>query len=154
MTVDGHFWALEGQRKNCNILRHITNYCTGRAMSVRKRKWTTRSGEVKEVWIVDYTADGKRHIQTFKKKKDADATPSKRASIFGPVRIRRYPSRSPWRRRPRTGSRRSDWTAAKRRRWRRTVSTQPTSPSASAISSSRVSPHRASTTSATICWHL
>jgi integrase len=42
-------------------------------MSVRKRKWTTRSGEVKEVWIVDYAADGKRHIQTFKKKKDADA---------------------------------------------------------------------------------
>jgi len=73
MPVDGHFWALEGQRKNCNILRHITNYCTGRAMSVRKRKWTTGSGEVKEAWIVDYTADGKRHIETFKKKKDADA---------------------------------------------------------------------------------
>jgi integrase len=42
-------------------------------LSVRKRKWTTRSGEVKEVWIVDYTADGKRHIKTFKKKRDADA---------------------------------------------------------------------------------
>jgi integrase len=42
-------------------------------LSVRKRKWTTRSGEAKEAWIVDYTADGERHIETFKKKKDADA---------------------------------------------------------------------------------
>ena len=41
-------------------------------MSVRKRKWTTRSGEVKEAWIVDYTQDGERHIETFKRKKDAD----------------------------------------------------------------------------------
>ena len=24
-------------------------------MSVRKRKWTTRLGEVKEAWVVDYT---------------------------------------------------------------------------------------------------
>jgi hypothetical protein len=42
-------------------------------MSVRKRKWTTRSGEVKEAWIVDYMQDGKRHIETFQKKKEADA---------------------------------------------------------------------------------
>jgi len=42
-------------------------------LSVRKRKWTTGGGEVKEAWIVDYTANGKRHIETFKKKKDADA---------------------------------------------------------------------------------
>ena len=42
-------------------------------MSVRKRKWTTRTGEAKEAWIVDYVADGERHIATFKKKKDADA---------------------------------------------------------------------------------
>jgi integrase len=42
-------------------------------LSVRKRKWTTRSGEVKEAWIVDYTLEGERHIETFKKKKDADA---------------------------------------------------------------------------------
>lgn len=42
-------------------------------MSVRKRKWTTRGGEVKEAWIVDYVSDGERHIETFKKKKDADA---------------------------------------------------------------------------------
>jgi len=43
-------------------------------MSVRKRKWKTRSGEVKEAWIVDYfDQDGQRHIETFKRKKDADA---------------------------------------------------------------------------------
>ena len=42
-------------------------------MSVRKRKWTTRSGEAKEAWIVDYLKDGKRHIETFKRKKAADA---------------------------------------------------------------------------------
>jgi integrase len=43
-------------------------------MSVRKRTWTTRRGEAKEAWIVDYTdADGDRHIETFERKKDADA---------------------------------------------------------------------------------
>lgn len=43
-------------------------------MSVRKRTWTTRKGEAKEAWIVDYVdADGDRHIETFKRKKDADA---------------------------------------------------------------------------------
>jgi len=43
-------------------------------MSVRKRKWTTSAGETKEAWIVDYVdADGDRHIETFKKKKQADA---------------------------------------------------------------------------------
>jgi integrase len=43
-------------------------------MSVRKRTWTTRRGEQKEAWIVDYTdQDGDRHIETFERKKDADA---------------------------------------------------------------------------------
>jgi integrase len=43
-------------------------------MSVRKRTWTTRLGEAKEAWIVDYTdADGDRHIETFERKKDAEA---------------------------------------------------------------------------------
>ena len=42
-------------------------------MSVRKRKWTTRRGEAKEAWIVDYAdQQGERHIQTFSRKKDAD----------------------------------------------------------------------------------
>src|ERR1700704_5767662 len=43
-------------------------------MSVRKRSWTTRSGEPREAWIVDYfDQDGDRHIETFERKKDADA---------------------------------------------------------------------------------
>ncbi|MGB9270767.1 MAG: tyrosine-type recombinase/integrase [Pseudolabrys sp.] len=42
-------------------------------MSVRKRTWTTRKGEQKESWIVDYVDQGgARHIQTFERKKDAD----------------------------------------------------------------------------------
>ena len=42
-------------------------------MSVRKRTWTTRKGEQKESWIVDYIDQGgDRHIQTFGRKKDAD----------------------------------------------------------------------------------
>jgi integrase len=43
-------------------------------MSVRKRTWTTTTGEQKEAWIVDYTdQNGQRHIKTFDRKKDADA---------------------------------------------------------------------------------
>ena len=43
-------------------------------MSVRKRKWVTRSGEEREAWMVDYVdQQGERHIETFAKKKDADA---------------------------------------------------------------------------------
>lgn len=43
-------------------------------MSVRKRRWTTAEGEVKEAWIVDYVdQDGDRHIETFRRKKEADA---------------------------------------------------------------------------------
>jgi integrase len=45
----------------------------GDIMSVRKRTWTTRKGETKEAWIVDYVANGSRHIETFERKKDADA---------------------------------------------------------------------------------
>ena len=42
-------------------------------MSVRKRKWTTRTGEVKEAWVVDYVdQQGGRHLETFDRKKDAD----------------------------------------------------------------------------------
>jgi hypothetical protein len=43
-------------------------------MSVRKRKWTTRKGETKEAWVVSYTGQsGSRHLETFDRKKDADA---------------------------------------------------------------------------------
>ena len=43
------------------------------AVSVRKRVWTT-SGKSREAWVVAYTdAAGKRHLETFQRKKDADA---------------------------------------------------------------------------------
>jgi len=44
------------------------------AVSVRKREWTTQSGKSREAWVVAYTdAAGKRHLETFERKKDADA---------------------------------------------------------------------------------
>jgi integrase len=63
-------------------------------MSVRKRTWTTRSGERREAWIVDYSDQrGKRHIETFDRKKDADA---KHATVKVDVQkgIHTAPSRS------------------------------------------------------------
>ena len=44
-----------------------------RLASVRKRTWTTQAGEQREAWIVVYTHNGRRHIETFERKKDADA---------------------------------------------------------------------------------
>jgi integrase len=42
-------------------------------MSVRKRKWKTGKGIVREAWVVDYAdQQGKRILKTFDKKKDAD----------------------------------------------------------------------------------
>lgn len=42
-------------------------------MSVRKREWTTPKGEAKSAWVVDYvSSNGKRHLKTFKLKKQAD----------------------------------------------------------------------------------
>src|ERR1700750_3177782 len=46
----------------------------GGNMAVRKRKWVTKSGEPREAWQVSYTdQQGKRHTETFDKKRDADA---------------------------------------------------------------------------------
>lgn len=43
-------------------------------MSVRKRTWITRLGEKKEAWVVDrFDGNGKRHLRTFDRKKEADA---------------------------------------------------------------------------------
>jgi integrase len=41
-------------------------------MSVRKRTWTTPKGEAREAWVVDYTDQHGRHIETFARKRDAD----------------------------------------------------------------------------------
>jgi integrase len=47
-------------------------------MSVRKRSWTTKQGEAKEAWIVDYVdGKGERHIKTFARKSDAVAEHAK-----------------------------------------------------------------------------
>jgi integrase len=54
-------------------MQHIANGYRGASMSVRKRVWTTRLGERKEAWIVDYSdQEGGRHIRTFDRKKEAD----------------------------------------------------------------------------------
>lgn len=49
-------------------------------MSIRKRKWTTEKGDIREAYVVQYsTAETdsrgkrKRHIKTFERKKDAEA---------------------------------------------------------------------------------
>jgi integrase len=42
-------------------------------MVVRKRIWKTARGEQGEAWLVDYYHAGKRHFETFERKKDADA---------------------------------------------------------------------------------
>src|SRR5262249_30617645 len=64
-------------------------------MSVRKRKWITRSGEEREAWVVDYTdADDDRHIETFERKKDADARHSQvNVNVASGVHI--APSKAP-----------------------------------------------------------
>jgi integrase len=42
-------------------------------MSVRKRKWVTKSGEVREAWIAEVGPAGDRHIKTFETKGAAKA---------------------------------------------------------------------------------
>jgi integrase len=43
-------------------------------VSVRRREWTTKSGEPRSSWIVNYTdTGGARRIATFERKRDADA---------------------------------------------------------------------------------
>ena len=45
-------------------------------MSVRKRTWTTRKGEEREAWIIDYFDQRReRHIETFGRKKDYGRCP-------------------------------------------------------------------------------
>ena len=55
-----------------DIVRHTPIYSNHRGieMSVRKRKWTTRKGDEKEAWVVNYTepARGRRVLKTFRTK--------------------------------------------------------------------------------------
>jgi integrase len=63
-------------------------------MSVRKRTWVTNKGETKEAWIVDYSVNGSRHIETFERKKDADARKAEVTVDIGKG-IHIAPSRTP-----------------------------------------------------------
>jgi integrase len=43
-------------------------------MAVWKRKWKTSLGEEREAWVIEYRdGNGRRHLETFPRKKDADA---------------------------------------------------------------------------------
>jgi integrase len=43
-------------------------------VSIRRRTWTNPDGSVGEAWVVDYVDQHrKRHLKTFKRRKDADA---------------------------------------------------------------------------------
>jgi integrase len=47
-------------------------------MAVRKRLWTTRKGEEREAWVVDYTDHArKRRFETFERKGEADSRAAK-----------------------------------------------------------------------------
>jgi predicted membrane GTPase involved in stress response len=63
-------------------------------VAIRKRKWTTKKGEPRESWVVDYTDQhGHRHIKTFERRKDAE---DYRSSVRVDVKagIHTAPSRS------------------------------------------------------------
>jgi len=63
-------------------------------MSIRRRTWTTQSGESRSAWIVNYTDRGTRRIATFGKKADASGYD---AEVRTAVRAGTHtaPSRSP-----------------------------------------------------------
>ncbi|WP_322884111.1 site-specific integrase [Sinorhizobium medicae] len=58
-------------------------------MSIRERKWTTKSGQERTAYVVDYYAqNGKRHIKTFPKKKEALAFEAKaRIEVNGKIHV-------------------------------------------------------------------
>jgi hypothetical protein len=61
-------------------------------MSVRKRCWRTSKGEERHSWVVDYVdQEGRHHIETFDKKKDADG---RHAQVNVSSGIRVAPSKS------------------------------------------------------------
>jgi integrase len=67
---------------------HTYRDTEGVFMSIRKRQWTTRLGEQKSAWIADYfDQHGKRHIETFARKRDAEARHDK---ARGDVRSGKY----------------------------------------------------------------
>ena len=61
----------------CRVAAHRASHTNNKRQGVNhvgcKRKWTTRSGEEKESWIVDYTDQHGGRNRDVRKKKDADA---------------------------------------------------------------------------------
>lgn len=58
-------------------------------MAIRHREWVTEKGTKGSAWVVDYYAQtGKRHVKSFKKKKDAIAFDAKtRIEVNGKVHV-------------------------------------------------------------------
>lgn len=58
-------------------------------MTVSVREWTTAKGEPRKAWVVRYTdQNGKRHLKTFAKKKDADAFDSQtHVEVLGRIHV-------------------------------------------------------------------
>ena len=108
-------------------------------MAVRKRIWTTKSGERRKRGSLTTT----RMASAISRRSSARKMPTPAqqigVEIFAPVHTRQYPSRSPWPRRPRTGSRAVALRGAKPGRWHNTGSTHTTSASGSARSGWRAS---------------
>jgi hypothetical protein len=72
--------------------------------TVNKRTWRTKDGKEKSAWYADYfDQDGKRHIKTFERKKDAEdwlaktqvEVKAKRRSRLRKARIRQTIRASP-----------------------------------------------------------
>jgi integrase len=40
-------------------------------MSIRKRRWTTRTGEARECWVADFVDQAGRHLRTFDRRQEA-----------------------------------------------------------------------------------
>src|SRR5947208_1194533 len=49
----------------------------GNQMAVGKRSWTKPNGEIGEAWVTAYMANGKRHLKTFRTRKEAVAFSNK-----------------------------------------------------------------------------
>ena len=94
-------------------------------MAVRKRRWRTRNGDMKEAWVVDYVdQEGDRHIETFQRKKDAEARASRSALTSAPAFTPPSPNRSRWPRQRPIGSEKSSWMSV-RSRLLRTIDSMP-----------------------------
>ena len=66
-NVPAGFLLINGANREC-IATYYQRYNTAAIMSVRERTWTTRKGETREAWIVDFAVSGSRHTETFERR--------------------------------------------------------------------------------------